>query len=121
CEVIFLLGAAAFARGMERQTARHDAGADRQAGPDDERGSGQVRADARRGARCQGCRLSWRNDYPIFNLTNQEDEMAVQQVEILDKIASVTRLELSELIKAMEEKCGVSAAAAVAAAAPAAA
>ena len=47
--------------------------------------------------------------------------MAVQQVEILDKIASMTMLELSELIKAMEEKFGVSAAAAVAAAAPAAA
>ena len=47
--------------------------------------------------------------------------MAVQQVEILDKIASMTVLELSELIKAMEEKFGVSAAAAVAAAAPAAA
>src|ERR1700681_1017861 len=47
--------------------------------------------------------------------------MAVQQVEILDKIASMTVLELSELIKAMEEKFGVSAAAAVAVAGPAAA
>ena len=47
--------------------------------------------------------------------------MAVQQAEILDKISSMTVLELSELIKAMEEKFGVSAAAAVAAAAPAAA
>ncbi|MGH8852554.1 MAG: 50S ribosomal protein L7/L12 [Casimicrobiaceae bacterium] len=47
--------------------------------------------------------------------------MAVAQVEILDKIASMTVLELSELIKAMEDKFGVSAAAAVAAAAPAAA
>ena len=47
--------------------------------------------------------------------------MAVQQVEILDKIASMTVLELSDLIKAMEEKFGVSAAAAVSAAAPAAA
>ncbi len=47
--------------------------------------------------------------------------MAVAQAEILDKIASMTVLELSELIKAMEEKFGVSAAAAVAAAAPAAA
>jgi large subunit ribosomal protein L7/L12 len=47
--------------------------------------------------------------------------MAVQQVEILDKIASMTVLELSELIKAMEEKFGVSAAAAVSVAAPAAA
>jgi large subunit ribosomal protein L7/L12 len=46
--------------------------------------------------------------------------MAVAQAEILDKIASMTVLELSELIKAMEEKFGVSAAAAVAVAGPAA-
>ena len=46
--------------------------------------------------------------------------MSTAQVEILDKIASMTVLELSELIKAMEEKFGVSAAAAVAVAAPAA-
>jgi large subunit ribosomal protein L7/L12 len=46
--------------------------------------------------------------------------MAVAQAEILDKISSMTVLELSELIKAMEEKFGVSAAAAVATAAPAA-
>jgi large subunit ribosomal protein L7/L12 len=47
--------------------------------------------------------------------------MSVAQAEILDKISSMTVLELSELIKAMEEKFGVSAAAAVAVAAPAAA
>jgi large subunit ribosomal protein L7/L12 len=47
--------------------------------------------------------------------------MAVANVEILDKIASMTVLELSELIKAVEEKFGVSAAAAVAVAGPAAA
>ena len=47
--------------------------------------------------------------------------MSAAQTEILDKISSMTVLELSELIKAMEEKFGVSAAAAVAAAAPAAA
>ena len=46
--------------------------------------------------------------------------MAVAQAEILDKISSMTVLELSELIKAMEEKFGVSAAAAVAVAGPAA-
>jgi large subunit ribosomal protein L7/L12 len=46
--------------------------------------------------------------------------MSAAQAEILDKIASMTVLELSELIKAMEEKFGVSAAAAVAVAAPAA-
>ena len=46
--------------------------------------------------------------------------MSVAQAEILDKIASMTVLELSELIKAMEDKFGVSAAAAVAVAGPAA-
>jgi len=46
--------------------------------------------------------------------------MSAVQTEILDKIASMTVLELSELIKAMEDKFGVSAAAAVAVAAPAA-
>ena len=46
--------------------------------------------------------------------------MSAAQTEILDKIGSMTVLELSELIKAMEEKFGVSAAAAVAVAAPAA-
>jgi large subunit ribosomal protein L7/L12 len=45
--------------------------------------------------------------------------MSAAQTEILDKISSMTVLELSELIKAMEEKFGVSAAAAVAVAAPA--
>jgi len=53
--------------------------------------------------------------------TIQEQKMAVAHVEILDKIASMSVLELSELIKAMEEKFGVSAAAAVAVAGPAAA
>jgi large subunit ribosomal protein L7/L12 len=47
--------------------------------------------------------------------------MSAVQTEILDKISSMTVLELSELIKAMETKFGVSAAAAVAVAAPAAA
>jgi large subunit ribosomal protein L7/L12 len=47
--------------------------------------------------------------------------MSAAQAEILDKIASMTVLELSELIKALEEKFGVSAAAAVAVAGPAAA
>jgi large subunit ribosomal protein L7/L12 len=45
--------------------------------------------------------------------------MSAVQTEILDKISSMTVLELSELIKAMEEKFGVSAAAAVSVAAPA--
>jgi large subunit ribosomal protein L7/L12 len=48
--------------------------------------------------------------------------MAVSKDEILDAIASMTVLEVSDLVKAMEEKFGVSAAAPVAvAAAPAAA
>jgi len=46
--------------------------------------------------------------------------MSAAQTEILDKISSMSVLELSELIKAMEDKFGVSAAAAVAVAAPAA-
>jgi len=48
--------------------------------------------------------------------------MAISKAEILDAVANLTVLELSELIKDMEEKFGVSAAAAaVAVAAPAAA
>ena len=46
--------------------------------------------------------------------------MAVAKQEILDAIGSMTVLELSQLIKDMEEKFGVSAAAAVALAGPAA-
>ena len=46
--------------------------------------------------------------------------MAIAKADILDAIAGMTVLELSELIKQMEEKFGVSAAAAVAVAAPAA-
>ena len=46
--------------------------------------------------------------------------MSAVHAEILDKISSMTVLELSELIKAMEDKFGVSAAAAVSVAAPAA-
>jgi large subunit ribosomal protein L7/L12 len=53
----------------------------------------------------------------------QETKMAVAKEEILESIASMTVLELSELIKEMEEKFGVSAAAAAVsvAAAPASA
>jgi large subunit ribosomal protein L7/L12 len=46
--------------------------------------------------------------------------MAIAKQDILDAIGSMTVLELSQLIKDMEEKFGVSAAAAVAVAAPAA-
>jgi large subunit ribosomal protein L7/L12 len=47
--------------------------------------------------------------------------MALSKEDVLDAVAGMTVLELSELIKMMEEKFGVSAAAAVAVAAPAAA
>jgi len=47
--------------------------------------------------------------------------MAIERAELLDAISNMTVLELSTLIKEMEEKFGVSAAAAVAVAAPAAA
>ena len=46
--------------------------------------------------------------------------MAVARAEILDAISNMTVLELSQLIKDMEEKFGVSAAAATVALAPAA-
>src|SRR5436189_5222992 len=46
--------------------------------------------------------------------------MAVAKAEILDAIGSMTVLEISQLIKDMEEKFGVSAAAAISVAAPAA-
>src|SRR3954465_2374730 len=52
----------------------------------------------------------------------QENNMAVARAEILEAVSNLTVLELSQLIKEMEEKFGVSAAAtAVAVAAPAAA
>ena len=44
--------------------------------------------------------------------------MAVAKVEILDLISNMTVLELSQLIKEMEEKFGVSAAASAVAAVP---
>ena len=47
--------------------------------------------------------------------------MAISKTDILEAISSMSVLDLSELIKEMEEKFGVSAAAAAAVAAPAAA
>ena len=49
------------------------------------------------------------------------EEQKMNKEQLLEAIESMTVLELSELVKAMEEKFGVSAAAPVAAAAPAAA
>jgi large subunit ribosomal protein L7/L12 len=46
--------------------------------------------------------------------------MAMERAQILEAVSKLTVLELSQLIKDMEEKFGVSAAAAVAVAAPAA-
>jgi len=46
--------------------------------------------------------------------------MTMERAQILEAVSKLTVLELSQLIKDMEEKFGVSAAAAVAAAAPAA-
>jgi large subunit ribosomal protein L7/L12 len=48
-------------------------------------------------------------------------EIEMERAQILEAVSKLTVLELSQLIKDMEEKFGVSAAAAVAAAAPAAA
>jgi large subunit ribosomal protein L7/L12 len=48
-------------------------------------------------------------------------EMTMDRAQVLEAVSKMTVLELSQLIKDMEEKFGVSAAAAVAAAAPAAA
>jgi large subunit ribosomal protein L7/L12 len=55
-----------------------------------------------------------------MNYNLGEDNMAATKEEILEAIASMTVLEVSELVKAMEEKFGVSAAAPVAVAAMAA-
>jgi large subunit ribosomal protein L7/L12 len=55
-----------------------------------------------------------------LNYLNKENNMAITNAELMDAVASMTVLELSDLIKQMEEKFGVSAAA-VASAGPAAA
>src|SRR5213076_2462517 len=57
-------------------------------------------------------------------MPNQEPNLrreAMERTQILEEISKMTVLELSQLIKDMEEKFGVSAAAAVSVAAPAAA
>jgi large subunit ribosomal protein L7/L12 len=55
--------------------------------------------------------------YEACNTILGEDNMAATKEEILEAIASMTVLEVSELVKMMEEKFGVSAAAPVAIAA----
>jgi large subunit ribosomal protein L7/L12 len=51
------------------------------------------------------------------NTLKGEDNMALSKVDVLDAIANMTVLEVSELVKLMEEKFGVTAAAPVAMAA----
>jgi large subunit ribosomal protein L7/L12 len=58
-----------------------------------------------------------RASYEARNTILGEDNMAATKEEILEAIASMTVLEVSELVKMMEEKFGVSAAAPVAVAA----
>jgi large subunit ribosomal protein L7/L12 len=53
--------------------------------------------------------------------TFSNQEMTMERAQILEAVSKLTVLELSQLIKDMEEKFGVSAAAAVAVAGPAAA
>ena len=102
----------------------NDAGAGRQVRADVERGAVALRAHAGGGSRPRESRLPDPQPASSPNnvtLTIQETEMAVAKAEILDAISNMTVLELSQLIKDMEEKFGVSAAAAaVAVAAPAA-
>jgi large subunit ribosomal protein L7/L12 len=57
----------------------------------------------------------------VHNFFNRSEIMAVARADILDAIGNMSVLELSSLIKEMEDKFGVSAAAAVSVAAPAAA
>src|SRR6266581_4867952 len=111
----------AVARGAAREAAGNDAGADRAVCADAERGAGALRAHPRSGARQAAgseravVRLPYRNE-----TDSGENEMSVAKAEILDAISNMSVLELSQLIKDLEEKFGVSAAAAtVAVAAPA--
>src|SRR4051812_40145907 len=66
-----------------------------------------------------GRRLETDDTIPTYVSSNQEHIMAVAQAEILDQISSMTVPDLAEPSRAREEKCAVSAAAAVWVAAPA--
>jgi len=61
----------------------------------------------------------WRHAGPADRV-KEENSMAISRQELIDTLANMTVLELSELIKELEEKFGVSAAAPVAVAAAAA-
>src|SRR6266571_3332543 len=111
----------AVARGAAREAFWHDAGPDRQVCKDAERGAGALCARPRRGPRqaTGGRRAVARLPYRLEHRFRR-NEMSVAKAEILDAISNMSVLELSNLIKDLEEKFGVSAAAAtVAAAAPA--
>ncbi len=116
--------------GTAREARGDHAGADCEVRPHLERGAGQVRADARGGqgpereaggvAASAPVRTGISDNATLLDLTGASN-MAIAKAEILDAIANMTVLELSQLIKDMEDKFGVSAAAAtVAVAAPAA-
>src|SRR6266480_5459802 len=108
--------AAAEPRGAAREAGGHAAGAAREARAHVERGAGQARAHPRRGARRERdpCRLTHQEPFTEIRRT------AMERTQILEEISKMTVLELSQLIKDMEQKFGVSAAAAVSVAAPAA-
>jgi len=65
--------------------------------------------------------LTSKADFAVFGIPFRSKEMAISKDEILEAIANMTVMEVVDLIAAMEEKFGVSAAAAVAAAPAAAA
>ena len=115
--------------GTAREARGDHAGADCEVRPHLERGAGQVRADARGGqgpereagglAASAPVRTGISDNATLLDLG--ASNMVIAKAEILDAIANMTVLELSQLIKDMEDKFGVSAAAAtVAVAAPAA-
>ena len=62
-----------------------------------------------------------RLDHTTYQEPFRNQEMTMERAQILEAVSKLTVLELSQLIKDMEEKFGVSAAAAVAVAGPAAA
>jgi large subunit ribosomal protein L7/L12 len=74
-------------------------------------------------ARGKGTGLTWLSRRPLLNIKGKIKMAKMTKDELVNAIAELTVLELSELVKAIEEKFGVKAAApavAVAAAAPAA-
>src|SRR5262249_42701178 len=86
-----------------------------EAGPHPERGARQVRPHPRRGrGQAEGRRLTLNRN------AGNHSERNMDRAQIVEAVSKLTVLELSQLIKDMEEKFGVSAAAAVAGGAPAA-